>query len=292
MEHVVRTPREPFLVAGGALRVHQVPVWKDNLVWVIEGVDTGRAAVVDGPQAGPVLDYLAAHGLVLDTVLNTHTHGDHIGINAELVARDLLDGVRVVGPALAADAVPGITRAVDEGDVVDLFGVAAQVWRTEGHMDGHVSYVVPGAVFCGDTLFTGGCGYLFDGPPAKMFASLSRLAALPGDTAVCCAHEYTEDNLRFAWTVEPGNAALADRIRRVWAVRSAGGCAVPSTIDEERATNPFLRASVSEVARAVAAASSDPADSALAVFTATRRLKDTGKHKELPASKLPIGEPD
>jgi len=150
-----------------------------------------------------------------------------VGINTDLADRGLLAKMRVVGPAKARDAVPGITEAVDEGDAVTFGPVTAKVMLTEGHINGHVSYVFEDVVFCGDTLFAGGCGYLFDGPPAKMHDSLTRLSQLAPETRVCCAHEYTQDNLRFAWSVEPENETLARRIKDVWARRGKGECVCP-----------------------------------------------------------------
>lgn len=276
--HVVRQPIPPFVTPDGALEVHAVPAATDNLVWLAVCRATGDAAVVDGPGASEALAYAEAHGIRIVAIWNTHTHGDHIGINRELLAMGRLPP-RVFGPAPVADQVPGLTDPVDEGSVVTLGAVTAKVWRTWGHLRGHVSFVVPGAVFCGDTLFAGGCGRVFDGTHEELFTSLMRLAELPGDTRVCCAHEYTLDNLRFAWSVEPGNAALAERIRRVWPLREAGGCAVPSTIEEERATNPFLRPGSREI---LAGLSADDRRTPLAAFTALRKSKDHGDYKRLP----------
>jgi len=281
MSHVVTHPAPPFTAMGGALRIHVVPDATDNLCWIAECTKTGACAVVDGPTAGPVLAYAEEHGLELGAVFNTHTHGDHIGVNLDLRRGGLLDGMRVVGPAKVAEAVPGLTEAVGEGDTVKLGAVAGRVMQTEGHIDGHVSYVFGDVLFCGDTLFTAGCGYLFDGPPAKMFDSLMRLAELAGDTRVCCAHEYTEDNLRFAWTVEPSNEALAARIRDVWAIRAEGRSAVPSTIAEERATNPFLRPGSPELMKNVQQATGRPVSDPEKVFAATRALKDSKRYRRL-----------
>ena len=311
MQHAVTTPTPPFAIAGGRLEVHQIPVLMDNLVWLIVDRSSGDAAVVDGPpDADPVLAACETLGVTLTTVLNTHTHWDHIGINQELAKRGLLDALQVYGPASRASEVPGLTHPVGEGDTFTLFGVDVAVWLTEGHIDGHVSFVLDGAVFCGDTMFAGGCGYLFDGPPAKMAHSLQRLCELPGTTRVCCAHEYTEDNLRFAWMVEPDNKALAARIREVWAIRADGGCTVPSTIEEERATNPFVRCGSPSLVRNVMALSDlDPGRKShgpgskasspdsrfgpsglppqrdlsdyVTVFAATRALKDTKRHREI-----------
>lgn len=276
--HVVTDPPAPFRVAGGRLEVHCVPAATDNLAWVLRCIETGTTAVIDAPSAAEVLAYCEARGWQLDEVWNTHTHGDHIGINRDLLGRGALPPV-VVGPAGAASEVPGLTRAVDEGDEVRLGAVPARVMRTDGHLHGHVSFVFDGAVFCGDTLFAGGCGRIFGGTAEQLFDSLCRLAELPGDTLVCCAHEYTQDNLRFAWSVEPGNPILKQRIAEVWAIRARGGCAVPSTIELERATNPFLRPGSPEIRETV---SPSERNSALSVFTALRALKDGGVYRNNP----------
>ena len=279
MPHAVTVVPPPLLLPGGVL-VHCVPAHEDNLIWLIE-LPSGEAAVVDGPDAEATLQLCAARGLRLTTVLNTHTHGDHVGVNRDLQRRGLLSGLRVVGPKGAADAVPGLTEPVEEGDEITLNGASRlKVWLTEGHMNGHVSFITTGAVFCGDTLFAGGCGYLFDGPPAKMLESLNRLAALPQDTLVFCAHEYTLDNLRFAAWVEPDNLDLRDRLEFTTRLRAEGRCAVPSTIGLERATNPFLRAhSPSLQARLREELPEAPLHDALAVFTAARALKNTARHR-------------
>lgn len=288
MEHVVTRPTPPFTSQSGRLTVHQVPVWMDNLVWLIVDADR-HAAAVDGPEAGPVLDYCTKHELRLTTIFNTHTHGDHVGINSDLEARGMLADLQVVGPRRAQEQVPGIKVAVDDGDTVTFGGVEGRVLLTEGHIDGHVSYVFEDLLFCGDTMFAAGCGYLFDGPPAKMHDSLTRLAALHPCTRVCCAHEYTQDNLRFAWSVDSENPALADRIRSAWAIRAEGGCTVPSTIGEELATNPFLRHGDPKLKKKVAAAFPDRAlHSAADVFAATRALKDRKDYRSLGDDALPL----
>ena len=290
MKHVVTRPVPSFRSSDRAVQVHQLPAAMDNLVWVVACAETHQAAVVDGPpDADGVLAFCEAHDLNLTTVLNTHTHWDHIGINKALHTKGLLARMRVFGPALAAADVPGLTDPVDEGDTVQLGATTGRVLRTEGHMNGHLSYVFDDVLFCGDTMFAAGCGYLFDGPAEKMHDSLTRLAALPDWTRVCCAHEYTEDNLRFAWSVEPDNEALAQRIRDVWAIRAEGGCAVPSTIGEERATNPFLRHASESLRDQVAkqlpgAALSTPAE----IFAATRALKDTKAYRERGDEGLPL----
>jgi len=289
MEHVVSTPSAPFSLASGRLTVHQIPAWKDNLVWLLVDEARREAAAIDGPEADSVLAYCKAKGLRLTTIFNTHTHPDHVGLNLGLQKRGCLDDVHVVGARKAASEVPGIVEMVGEGDVVTFGGVEAKVWLTEGHLNGHVSYLFEDVLFCGDTMFGAGCGYLFDGPPARMQESLARFAELPEDTRVCCGHEYTEDNLRFAWSIEPGNVALKSRIVTTWAVRARGESSVPSTIGAERDTNPFLRWSSPEIMAALAKEMPEcDLDTPAAVFAATRGLKDTKRYAKHEPLNFPV----
>lgn len=279
MQHVISTVDGPWSLLDGRAEVHLVPVAKDNLVWVVVCTATRLAAVVDGPpDASGVLALCDRIGARLAAVWNTHTHWDHIGINQDLEKRGLLAGMEVYGPKRAAADVPGLTHPVDDGDVARVGELEADVWLTEGHLDGHVSFVLDGAVFCGDTLFAGGCGYLFDGPPETMFRSLLRLAALPAETLVFCAHEYTESNLEFARFIEPGNQALADRSEAVAARRGEGFATVPSTLAVERATNPFLRPGAPALVEQVRELGGDVSTPA-SVFAATRELKNRGVHQ-------------
>jgi hydroxyacylglutathione hydrolase len=289
MPHVVSVPSAPFVAMANAARVHQIPVWQDNFSWILVCAQTGEAAVVDGAEAEPVLEYVRREGLKLTTILTTHTHADHIGLHRDLQKLGLLDGLRVVGNRELSRTIPGLTEGVGEGDVVRLGALSGRVMLTEGHLDGHLSYVFGDLLFCGDTLFAGGCGFLFDGPPAKMHASLARLAELDGDTRVCCAHEYTQDNLRFAWSVEPDNPPLARRSRSVWALRARGEASVPSTIADERATNPFMRTHSATIRANVHAALPDaPLDTPAQVFAATRKLKDQKLYKAAGDTGLPL----
>jgi hydroxyacylglutathione hydrolase len=289
MPHVVSRPCTPFLSTTGAIEVHQIPSAQDNLIWIAVCTQTGEAAAVDGPEAGSVLEYCRTHKIRLTTIINTHTHPDHIGINLDLKKRHQLRSMRVVGPAARSAEIPGITESVREGSRFQIGDATGQVWLTEGHLDGHVSYVIDGVLFCGDTMFGAGCGRMFDGPAEKMYASLKRMATLAPETKVCCAHEYTQDNLRFAWSIERDNAALAQRIQGVWAIRRMGGSTVPSTIGEERATNPFLRVNEPTIRWAITEAfpEVDPGDS-VALFAALRAWKDQGDYRAMPDDVLPL----
>jgi hydroxyacylglutathione hydrolase len=211
-----------------------IPAFKDNYIWLL--VRDGRAAVVDPGDAAPVRERLAAANLCLESILITHHHADHQGGVAELV-RDWQP--RVFGPA--EESITGCTDPLCGGEEIVILGQKIAVLAVGGHTRGHLAYHAPGAVFCGDTLFGAGCGRLFEGTPTQMSDSLARLAALPDDTLVYCAHEYTEANLRFALAVEPDNATLRERADWVAALRAKGLSSVPSTLREEKATNPFLR---------------------------------------------------
>jgi hydroxyacylglutathione hydrolase len=221
------------------LEVVRVPVLTDNYVWLAHDGASGETAVIDPAVAGPVLDAAAARGWRISQILNTHWHPDHVGGNAEIVAAT---GAAVTGPKGEAEAIPGIGRAVVEGDRVRIGGEVGRVIDVPGHTRGHNAYAFEGVLFCGDTLFAMGCGRLFEGTAAQMHASLAKLMALPDATAVYCAHEYTEANGRFAVTVEPENAALLARVAEVARLRAGGEATVPTSIGYERATNPFVRA--------------------------------------------------
>ena len=240
MSHIITVQPQPIQSKSKQFWVHQVPAAKDNLVWLIE-YEEGKVAAVDGPSAKEVFSYCRANGLELTTILNTHTHWDHVGINNDLKRQGKINDIRVFGSHKMAADVPGLTDPLNDGDILQLGKLQGQVWLTEGHIDGHLSFIFDEFVFCGDTMFAAGCGYLFSGPPEKMHNSLQRLAALDPDTFVCCAHEYTEDNILFALSIEPDNQALQARDVSVKERRGRGESTLPSTIGLERETNPFLR---------------------------------------------------
>ncbi len=247
----------------------------DNYVWAIR--EGGRAAVVDPGDAAPVRAWLAREGVGLAAILVTHHHRDHTGGIVELVADA---GIPVIGPA--REAIPARTLAVSGGDRVELPGMALalDVLDIPGHTAGHVAFVGRGdgwggpVVFCGDTLFAAGCGKVFEGTPAQMWASLSALAALPGDTRVYCGHEYTLANLRFAAAVEPANPEVAARAAREQGKRDRGLPTLPSTIAEERRTNPFLRAAEPGVRAIAEARAGRRLGDAASVFAALREWKN------------------
>ena len=251
------------------LLITPIPAFTDNYFWLLER--NGRAAVVDPGDAEPVERTLASRGLQLDAILITHHHLDHIGGLTALKDRH---DVPVYGPAAEQDTIPGLTQPLKEGDRVAILEEDLEVWEVPGHTLGHIAYVAAGFVLCGDTLFSAGCGRLFEGTPEQMHRSLSRLAALPETTRVYCTHEYTLDNLAFAAAVEPDSAPIRDEIARVRQLRARQRPSLPSTIGHERRVNPFLRAA--EPAITVSARRQAGRDLAGAgeVFAALRRWKD------------------
>ena len=227
-----------------ALEIVRVPVLSDNYAWLIHDAVSGETVAVDPGEAAPVQAAAAARGWTIGQVWTTHWHPDHTGGNAAIRA----DGARVTGPAAEAGKIPTLDDTVGEGDSVRIGAEVATVLHVPGHTAGHIAFHLAGAgaIFTGDTLFALGCGRLFEGTAAEMFANMQRYAALPDATAVYCGHEYTQSNGRFALAIEPDNAALVARMADVDAARAAGEPTVPTTIGLERATNPFLRASDAE----------------------------------------------
>ena len=251
------------------LEIEQIQVLKDNFVYLAREPLSGAVAVVDPSVTAPVLERARTLGWRITHILNTHHHPDHTGGNLEIKAAT---GCVIVGPGHDPDRIPGMDIQVRDGDRYDLGNAGAEVLFVPGHTRGHIAFWFRDSsiLFSGDTLFSIGCGRLFEGTPQQMWTSLSRLRALPPETRVYCGHEYTEANIRFAVTLDPDNAALRKREAEVRTLRAAGKFSVPSPMSMERAANPFLRADAPELAAAVGMAGRDPVD----VFAEIRRRKD------------------
>jgi hydroxyacylglutathione hydrolase len=259
------------------LNITAVPALQDNYIWVIH--NDRHAAVVDPGETGPVLTFLKSHGIQLGAILCTHRHADHIGGIAEL--REVYN-VPVYGRRHPGN--PHITDDLREGARLRLgaanidFGIEFDIIETPGHLDDHIAFIAPGILFCGDVLFGAGCGRNFEGTLAQLHHSLQRLAQLPGDTSVYCAHEYTLSNLRFALACEPGNEAIQQRITAARQLRAANQPTVPSTIALEKATNPFLRCTQPEIIHTLQQRgltdTSELGVSELGVFTALRAWRN------------------
>lgn len=243
--------------------------FRDNYIWCLH--DHTHAAVVDPGDAAPVVDYVRARGLKLCAVLCTHHHADHVGGCAQLAAEY---SPPVFGPA--AERIDALTQRVGGGDRVGVpeLGLWFDVLDIPGHTSGHIAFAGHGWLFCGDTLFSAGCGRLFEGTAAQMHRSLARLAALPDDTLVFCGHEYTAANVRFALAVEPRNAALASMRERVEALLAGGQPSLPARMGDERRTNPFLRTAVPAVRAAAEQRAGHPLPDEVAVFAVLRDWKN------------------
>jgi hydroxyacylglutathione hydrolase len=253
------------------LEVRRVYAFDDNYIWLIGCRDNPHVAIVDPGDAEPVIERLEQDGLQAVAILITHHHGDHTGGVKELVQRY---DIPVYGPA--HERIPALTHPLGEGDTVTLeeCGLHFRVLDTPGHTRGHVCYVGHDALFCGDTLFTAGCGRLFEGTPEQMYASLEKLRALPDETVVYCAHEYTQANLAFAVVAEPDNLATRERQEEVRRLRAEHRDTVPALLGLEKQTNPFLRSHVPALIEAAAQFAGHPLESPAEVFATVRRWKD------------------
>lgn len=259
------------ILHGPDLRLTPLPAFNDNYIWALD--DGHHACVVDPGDDQPLMDWLRDSGLTLTSILLTHHHADHTGGVAALLAHT---GAKAWGPAF--EALPDGVQRLSGGQQIEVLGHRLDVLDVPGHTAGHIAFFggkVGDAplLFCGDTLFSGGCGRLFEGTPAQMWQSLSTLAALPRQTQVCCAHEYTLSNLRFAWVVEPDNLALQAHMARCLDLRQKGQPTLPSTIGLELGINPFLRVGEPSV-RSAAQAHYPEAQDDTDIFAALRKWKD------------------
>jgi len=251
------------------LTILTLPVLNDNYIYLVHDPVSGETAVVDPAVAQPVLDVLDQKGWQLTYILNTHHHSDHVGGNLELKQKT---GCTVIAPLSDQHRIPGMDRSVVDGDEIALGKHTARVISTPGHTSGHVVYhfADDNTLFCGDTLFVMGCGRLFEGTAEQMWHSLQKLKALPTSTRIYCAHEYTQANGRFALTVEPDNRQLQQRMDVINQLRANRLPTVPSTIEQELATNPFFREGSLALQETIKMADKKPAE----VFAKIRRLKD------------------
>lgn len=259
------------------LSIEPIHAFSDNYIWLLTRPGSRECAVVDPGDAAPVMTLLAERGLQLDTILVTHHHFDHVGGIAGLL--ESAGAVRVIGPH--NPAIDSLTERVAAGDRVEVLGCPFEVLEVPGHTLDHIAFFhAPQSaadnpvLFCGDTLFAGGCGRVFEGTHAQMHQSLARLAALPDATRIYCAHEYTQSNLRFAQAADPDNPALSRRVGEAAALRARQQPTVPSTLAEERATNPFLRCEEHALVEGLRRQGKWQGDHPEAVFAALRSWKD------------------
>jgi hydroxyacylglutathione hydrolase len=251
------------------MQIALVPLLTDNYGYLLHDPASGETGIVDPSEAAPVLAAAAARGWRLTHIINTHHHHDHTGGNLALKEAT---GAAIVGPAPDRARIPGIDIALDEGESFSLGGAVAEILFIPGHTKGHIAFHFRGekALFCGDTLFSLGCGRMFEGTAPMMWASLGKLRSLPAETRIYCGHEYTAANARFAVSIDPDNAALRKREAAVAEIRGRGEPTIPSIMGEERAANPFLRADDPALAAAVGKPDAAPAE----VFGEIRRRKD------------------
>ncbi|WP_313116606.1 hydroxyacylglutathione hydrolase [Ectopseudomonas guguanensis] len=255
------------------IQIDALPAFNDNYIWLLQDAGSKRCAVVDPGDAAPVQAWLEAHpDWQLSDILITHHHFDHVG-GVETLKN--ATGARVAGPA--TEKIPARDLDLNDNDTIDVLGLRFQIIAVPGHTLGHIAYYHAGQnlLLCGDTLFAGGCGRLFEGTPQQMHRSLSRLAALPANTRVYCTHEYTLSNLRFAHAVEPDNVRLDERLAEVTRWRAEGRISLPSTLELELATNPFLRTGEPSIIAAVQARDGDQVTEPSAVFASLRAWKDS-----------------
>ncbi len=256
--------------------IHPIPAFTDNYIWAVSDADSRKVCVVDPGDAQPVIDYLQSNDLQLSEILITHHHPDHTGGIKELTSRY---SCRVVGPG--SSGIRGINEFVSEGESINLFGQKFSIIEVPGHTLDHIAYYcddqiqIEPILFCGDTLFAAGCGRLFEGTPEMMHESLGKLSALPASTRVYCTHEYTMANLQFAAAADSDNTALLERIELEKAKRAAKQPTLPSSIELELATNPFLRCKEPRLQASAEAQSGQTSSNEVEVFAALRAWKDS-----------------
>ncbi len=257
------------------LRIIQVAALTDNYNYILHEPNSGLTAVVDPSEFSPIDKALSDNGLSLDLIIHTHHHHDHIGGDAELVKKF---DCEIVGPKYDQHRIPNMGRALVDGDRFELGQASARVFYVPGHTLGHIAYftnkTLTPVLFCGDTLFSGGCGRIFEGTAEQMLASLSKLANLPDNTSVYCAHEYTQANLKFALTVDPNNEALINYNNKVAMLRDNNQSTVPTTIKLEKLINPFLRSHETALQQSANDYNSMCHTNSLDTFTTIRRWKD------------------
>ncbi|WP_407331161.1 hydroxyacylglutathione hydrolase [Enterovibrio sp. 27052020O] len=249
------------------LSVSSIPALNDNYIWLLKN-DDNHCVVVDPGDATPVFAFLESHGLILDAILITHHHHDHVGGVSALASH--FPGIVVYGPSTSR--FPQVTYPLKDKSTFTLLGTEFEVFDVPGHTLDHIAYYTGSMLFCGDTLFSGGCGRLFEGSPAQMHQSLTLLSSLPDETLVFCTHEYTQSNLKFAQAVDCGNTALKAYALDVDTLRSQNKITLPSTIGMEKSINPFLRVNQDAIKKAVQHSAIDSSDTE--TFAALRRWKD------------------
>lgn len=254
------------------MKIIQVPLLRDNYGYLMVCEETNEAAIIDPSEAEPVLRKVKEEDVKLTAILNTHHHRDHTGGNPGLLERESLS---VYGHRNDEGRIPGLEHPLGDGDDVTVGRLKGKVLFIPGHTKGHIAYLFENKLFCGDTLFVAGCGRLFEGTAEQMHSSLSRLKELPSDTLVYCGHEYTEKNLQFALTVEPSNRKAAEKLDRVRSLRARGLSTVPSTMAEERETNPFLRWDSKEIQENLRVRFPKLPSDPILVFAKVRELKDS-----------------
>ena len=250
------------------LSIFPIPAFTDNYIWCLHNNET--AVVVDPGDANVVKQYLTANQLTLSAILITHHHADHIGGLRELLS----DKIEVFGPV--SQRIPHVTRALQDGEQLSLpeLGLNLEVMEVPGHTREHIAYFDHDKLFCGDTMFSAGCGRLFEGTPEQMYRVFNRYRQLPPETKVYCTHEYTQDNIKFAESLLPDNAELKDFKNKINALRAAGKPSLPSTLAQEIRTNPYMLTSNKEMLTALTAITGTTPQNEIAAFAAIRKLKD------------------